>query len=308
MKFVIIFLIAILSVPVIIFISLTIWAMRIVIYIFFKINISTAREESPEIEGEKIKFASKDGIPITGYFVYGKENKGETIIFCHEVGAGWGSWHKYAYFLPPAGYNVLTFDFRGHGNSGNKNGYSPNQWVTNFEMYDIAGAMDYLRTRSDVDMNKIGLIGISRGSGIGICAAKKTGLIKAIVADSCFATSETLNDYITKWVSIFLPIKKIPLFLNRFLTGISLFCAQLILKERLPSIGKALRKMNDVPVFFIHGEKDNYISVHQAKRLYEMARSPKLFWVIPKARHNESVLIEPIEYKNKVTEFFKKYI
>jgi len=308
MNVIIIILISILSICLALFVGLTIWAMRIVIDIFFKINISTSREESPDCTGEKIQFMSRDGIPIAGYFIYGKENKGETIIFCHEVGAGWGSWYKYASFLPCAGYNILAFDFRGHGESGNKNGYSPNQWVTNFELYDILGAIDYLKTRPDVNINKIGLIGISRGSGIGICAAKKTGLIKAIVADSCFATEETLNDYITKWVSIFLPIKRIPLSLNRFLTKISLVCAQIILKERLPSIEKSLRKMNSVPIFFIHGEKDNYISAKQAKRLYEMAGSEKFLWITPKARHNESVLVEPSEYRQKVTNFFKKYM
>lgn len=283
--------------------------LRLIIGIFLKISVTTAREESPPVQGESVSFRTKDGVEIHGFFIYGKENKkGPTVIFCHEVGAGWGSWYKYASFLPEAGYNVLAFDFRGHGLSQSHNGYLPNQWISTYEINDLLAALQYLATRKDVDKNKIGLFGISRGGGVAISCTLLCNSIKAIVVDSSYSTYETIFDYICRWVSIYLPVQKIPAWLNHLLTTISLFLAQFTVKHKLPRMEKNLKRNKGIPIFFIHGERDNYISVNQAKRLYAMAHEPKVIWTIPQARHNEAVLIEPKQYREKITSFFNTYL
>lgn len=282
---------------------------RLVAHVFLGIAVSAPREESPDnIAGEDVFFASSDGLKLHGFFVPGKNTSGRTIVFCHEVGAGWGSWYKYAHFLPEAGFNVFSFDSRGYGASEKQDHYKTNQWITNYDIYDLEGAITSLNNRPEVDMKRLGLFGISRGGGTAICTAAKIGNFKAIATDSIFSTYETLIDYIHRWASVYFPVKNISPIANKFLTTVSLIYIQFKLRHKLPRVEKYLNKIASVPLFFIHGEQDNHISIDQAKRLYRMAKDPKKFWAVKKARHNEAVLVEPEEYSKNLISFFNDYL
>ncbi|MDX9703803.1 MAG: alpha/beta fold hydrolase [Candidatus Auribacterota bacterium] len=302
------FLIGILFVLIFLTVVLYLLVVRLVAKIFLNIAITTARESSPEFPGEHVSFKTRDGLTLEGYFINGKRSRGKTVVFCHEVGAGWGSWHKYASFLPGAGYNLFSFDFRGHGATAGTNGYSPNQWISPYEIEDIIGAVEYLRARPEVDKNNISFFGISRGAGAAVCAAYEIKGIRAIIADSAFSTYETLIDYILRWTSIYLPFKRLPHWLNYMLAVHGMWLASFKIGHALPRMEKYLRKLDSVPVFFIHGDRDNYIPPDQAKRLYNMALEPKKLWIIAKARHNESVLVKPEQYREQILSFLNTYM
>ncbi len=58
--------------------------------------------------------------------------------------------------LNEAGFNILMFDFRAHGESGGE--------YTTFglrELLDLLGALDYLLNRTDVSSERIGVLGFS---------------------------------------------------------------------------------------------------------------------------------------------------
>ena len=38
------------------------------------------------------------------------------------------------------------------------------------------------------------------------------------------------------------------------------------------------------------------------------AREPKEFWLVPGAKHNQSVMVEPIEYVGRTIDFFDCYL
>ena len=281
----------------------------IVVKIFMGIHITTVRDEDPDIDAENVEFTTSDNMVLHGVFIKGQKSAGKTIVFCHEAGAGRGSWFKYASYLPEAGYNVFTFDFRGHGNSATSNGYKPNQWISTYELRDLTAAIRYLKNRNDVDSDNIGLFGISRGGGVAVCvAANMQDNISAIVCDSAFSTYETMIDYIIRWTSIFLNCKKLPSFVNHMLARSALITSRIIVRHDLPRMEKYLRKFESVPIFFIHGERDNYIPVDQSRRLHKIAKKPKELWNVHKARHNEGVLVQPQLYKEKVLNFLEKYM
>ena len=301
MMIILYFILIALLVTVLVFVAIV---LRLIVKIFMQIAITANREESPPVDGEEVTFTTRDGCQLHGYFIFGENSCGKTILFCHEVGAGWGSWHKYASFLPKAGYNILSFDFRGHGLSKLTNGYKPTPWLTKYEYNDICAALEYLSNREDVAKDKIGSFGVSRGGNTAIYCAQKTGLLRAIAVDSSFSTYETMYAYIEKWAPIYIPFK-ISSAVIHFLTRIGIFFSQIAFRSRLPRIAKLLKHLH-IPIFFIHGERDNYISVNQARQLYERANEPKELWTIPKARHNESVLVNPEGYEKRITAFFKK--
>jgi uncharacterized protein len=143
---------------------------------------------------EPVAFPASDGVGIKGWFVPAEgEGPKPTIVFVH----GW-MWNRLGNvagraplddrdvdFLPAtkalhdAGYSVLLYDIRKHGESESGKGllsFGP------LEKYDFIGAVNYLRTRDDVDGERIGSLGISMGGTIALYGAPECQPIKSILA------------------------------------------------------------------------------------------------------------------------------
>jgi hypothetical protein len=63
-----------------------------------------------------------------------------------------------------------------------------------------------------------------------------------------------------------------------------------------------------MPMLFIHGERDTYIPLEQAQVLYRLARGPKSLWVVPGARHNQSIHQQPESYERRLVAFFDEHL
>jgi pimeloyl-ACP methyl ester carboxylesterase len=70
-------------------------------------------------KGSPVKFETKDGVTLQGTFYPGKDSDQPTVLMLHKLksDSSQGSWTEFAKRLNQAGYSVLTFDFRGHGES-----------------------------------------------------------------------------------------------------------------------------------------------------------------------------------------------
>lgn len=62
------------------------------------------------------------------------------------------------------------------------------------------------------------------------------------------------------------------------------------------------------PMFFIHGDKDDYVPTRMVYSLYDAKPEPKELWIVPDAEHAASYRIHLKEYTLKVKEFVNKYI
>ena len=62
------------------------------------------------------------------------------------------------------------------------------------------------------------------------------------------------------------------------------------------------------PMFFIHGDKDDYVPTWMIYPLYDAKSEPKELWIVPGAEHAASYRILPQEYTLKVKDFVGKYI
>jgi dipeptidyl aminopeptidase/acylaminoacyl peptidase len=90
-----------------------------------------------------------------------------------------------AVLLTTKGYSAMLFDLRNHGwSDGNLStlGY--------YEAEDVQGAVTYLRSRPEVNPERIGLIGHSMGGVAVLRAAVHLPRVKVVVAESAFASSE----------------------------------------------------------------------------------------------------------------------
>jgi pimeloyl-ACP methyl ester carboxylesterase len=150
---------------------------------------------SAGLQAEEVAFPSDDGVRLRGWFIHRDEDDGTpapAIIFVH----GW-PWNRLGNlaglsvlpdrnvdFLEPAralaraGFHVLLFDLRNHGQSDAA-------WPVTFgvhEARDFVGAVALLRKRNDVDRGRIGAIGYSMGGNTIIYGIPRCQPIRAAIA------------------------------------------------------------------------------------------------------------------------------
>lgn len=62
-----------------------------------------------------------------------------------------------------------------------------------------------------------------------------------------------------------------------------------------------------LPMFFIHGDEDDYVPTWMVYKLYQAKPEPKELWIVPKTDHAHSYLFHTEEYTEKVKAFVDKY-
>jgi len=251
-------------------------------------------------------------VKLRGVFAAAPNSGGRTIIFCHEYGSNLNSAARYQDFLLSAGFNVFAFDFRGHGQSATSNGYVPKQWLTTFEVADLEAAVRHIQGRPDVDPGRIGLFGLSMGACSCLCVGGRHEGIKAVVAEGTFATRQILIEGMKRWISIYAIFPVIhpwlPEWFFTWLCRVAMRRAEKQLRCRFVAVEEHIARLSPKPLYMIHGEKDSYVSVAHAQRIFDAAKEPKEFWVVPSARHNEGVRMAGEEYERRVTEFFHRHL
>ena len=131
---------------------------------------------------EQIEFQSRDeDTTLRGVFLKHDAPLG-TVIVCHGVGANHSDMEVIHQVLYESGFQVFTFDFRGHGLSdGHTITYGLN------ERSDILGAYNACLSRNDVDPDRLYALGVSMGGASLTLALPDMPEVKAAVLDSAFA-------------------------------------------------------------------------------------------------------------------------
>ncbi len=266
--------------------------------------------------GETVGFTAYDGLRLSGMIIRANPlvPRRGMIVFAHEFCSDMYSCARYCRPFQQAGYDVFTFDFRGHGQSDNNPDYSPRQWVSNREIDDMRGAVACVARWLEEHgyERKIGLFGISRGACAGILAALENPDIRAIVSDGAFSTDRTIEYFMKRWAYIFAKVRFVyanhPPAFWRFLRWSMMHFARREFRCKFPSVRKAIQRMTPRPMLFIHGEKDSYLPVEQSRLLYALAGQPKHFWIAPGARHNQAVMLHPELYTRLTVGFFDRHL
>jgi alpha-beta hydrolase superfamily lysophospholipase len=243
---------------------------------------------------EEVAFQSRDGLTLRGWFIPAEEPRG-TIVFCHGHGGSMDPDIEYAPVFHENGYNVLMFDFRGHGRSEGQRvsmGYH--------ERLDLLGAVDYLRSRG---IDRVGVLGFSMGGAVAISTAPQSEAIRAVVSDGAFAR---LGNAITNGAK------------ERGLPGwVAALMSPLIICFASLRLGAWLLKADPIrwvdkiaprALLIIHGGLDPYVSLAEVQELYAKAGEPKELWVVPEAGHRQVDRQCPDEYRARLLAFFDKWL
>ncbi len=293
-------------------------------YIRIMINVLDDQASNPDngndssrLEGETVSFRAADGHRLEGAILsdrsLGEEPAG-MVVFAHELGSDRTSCLRYCRGLLEAGYDVFTFDFRNHGASPSEVGYRPRQWPSDRERADMLGAIAFVGSYLELEgrPGDIGVFGVSRGGGAAILASVGIDAVKAIVTDGAFSSDTALEYLMRRFATTFARIRVVaenhpPLFW-RFLRWLLFREFTRRFKLRFPSVRKAMVRIGPKPILLIHGEKDSYVPVAQSQALYDLARGPRHLWIVPGAKHNQSVLLQSAEYGRRIAHFFDQYL
>lgn len=252
----------------------------------FKITSSVTPKDY-NIPFEAITFKTKDNILISGWFIKNTNPHAKTIILMHGYPADKGNILPTTLFLHKT-YNLFYFDFRYLGESGGH--YST---LGKNEIMDLLAAIQYLHTRN---INEIGVWGFSLGGAVALMTAPLAPEIKAIVAESSYASLGLMvYDYYP------IPLLKYPL------GELTRIWAWLFLRLDIRTVSPLLAAEKiQIPVLLIHSKKDRVIPFKNALLLQKALSGNPHTKVIfmENEQHGEHFL----NYDASVEAFYDKYI
>ena len=248
---------------------------------------------------ENVSFPAGDDPNLTlqaWYFPPSLDKNGATIIFVHGFQAETSWLLSQARFMIDEGYGALLLDLR---NSGESNGDTT--YFGEKEWHDVEGAVNYLSTHPEANMDKLGIIGRSMGGGVVIRARAELQVFKFVIAQSTFTSvPELVNEVVPLSTGLpAFPFAPLIVFFGKQQTGIDV--------NAVNSVNE-LQRFNNTPVLIMHGTEDDWIPFTQGQALYEAAKQPKLFYAIEGAPHFPVLESDPEGIKNVLLDFVHKYL
>lgn len=244
---------------------------------------------------EDVQFYSTiDNIPLKGWYIDSPGDKVILVMHGRNNNRAGGALPSIMKGLYEHGYDALAFDFRAHGESGGDR-YSLGLQETR----DVDAALQYLKGRG---VTEVGGLGFSMGAATELLAAPDHPEMKVLVSDSSFASLPALLDKELPKASG-LPAFFNPgiLFMGKLLYGLDLSATKPV---------QSIPRLNDRPLFLIHGIDDALVPVSQAYELQKAAENnPKLeFWVVEGAGHTGNYDADPQQYMQRLLAFYDEYL
>ncbi|MBX9655071.1 alpha/beta hydrolase [bacterium] len=263
----------------------------------------------PVADAVSLELRTADGRNVAGSYLNhtGGVRRG-VILFFHEYGATRWMADPYVGYLRPLGFDVLTIDFCGSGESPAVKGYESFQWPTQHELSDAKAALAYVKSRDDLTNVPIGVFGVSKGGGVAIALAAEDAAIRGIVTDGAFPVHRMIIHFSMQFIEIFSTSQWIYRYLPRWYYAmvVELAIKRIERKKHVHylSIERAMKVISGRPILMINGQKDNYIKSDLIAELLAGISEPKELWIVPKAKHNRCLEREGENYRKKVSEFF----
>jgi fermentation-respiration switch protein FrsA (DUF1100 family) len=244
------------------------------------------------LDYEDVGFRSADGIDLKGWFIPGKrtvsgDGQDRVIILTHPM-----TFNRHGFLarnqgllplfktdvdllttaaaLNQAGYAVLMFDFRNHGESG-----SGMSGVGLNEYQDIVGAMDYVHNRPDLNSPQIGFVSFCMGANSTIVAMSKAKArfekVRFLIAIQPVSAEVFVRCYMK---DVYTPLS---LYLIPIVNTLCQWRGGYALKEMSPL---AYARDVEVPTLYVQAKADPWTELSDIESFYEAAAGPKELWLL----------------------------
>lgn len=206
---------------------------------------------------ETATVTTQDGLNISGWFIPVPQDvtpNGKTILMFHGNAGHYGYRYEYARILNAAGYNFLIAGYRGYG--GNTGDPSEQGFYIDGHAY-----IEWLRTKKGIYTSDLVILGESIGSGTATQMAVDYDVYALVLLAPFTSLLERAKEQY-----FFVPVEH-------------------LLKDKFDNA----QKMPQVsaPVLIVHGQKDQVIPVGHGKKLYDLAKEPKVLKTYAQANHND---------------------
>jgi uncharacterized protein len=244
---------------------------------------------------QNVSFSSiEDNYTLRGWFMPAASQK--AIIMVHGRGSNRADRQvytlRYAADLHRAGYNVLTFDLRGHGQSDG--------WFISFGQYeqrDVLGAWEYMKSRGFA-AQRMGIWGWSMGASTTLLAmdSPQGNDMQVAVLDSGYADLKSqLESNLSGASGLLVPGLEVA---GQATLGVTVHDVR-------PQ--EALRHLQDRQLFLIHSANDSMVPSWNLPVLTRAGGANVVqTWMIPDADHAMGYRSRPTEYAAQTIAFFER--
>ncbi len=222
---------------------------------------------------DDVFFTTDDGVRLNGWFV---PYQGSKIILLWFHGNAGNISHRVENIKllhQRVNVNVFIFDYRGYGRSEGR--------VSEEGTYgDASAALEYLRSRGDVDPKGIIFFGRSLGAAVAADLAAREDCL-ALILESPFISIREM----ARAAFPLLPIGP-------------------LLRTRYDVAGKIVKVR--APLLVLHGDRDEVVPYEQGKKVFAAAPGPKEFYTIRGAHHNDTYIVGGEAYFTALKNFIER--
>ena len=228
--------------------------------------------ETPDSAGLTFKDIfpeTEDGLRLHGWYLPCPGAQ-KTLMIFHGNAGNIGHRVEWLAMLKSLALNIMIVDYRGYGRSGGQP----------FEkgLYrDASAAYGWWKREGSEGGQKLILLGESLGGAVAVDLAARAH-VDGIILQSTFTSAWDMAKTV------------LPMGLVQPLLGVHYDSQLKISKVACPKL-------------FIHGTRDDIVPLRLGKRLYDAACSPKRFFEIEGAGHNDLILVGGAAYLDKIAAF-----
>lgn len=227
---------------------------------FFQPNSRTYKASFAEgVNPRPLWIQSFDGSPLSAWYFStpAKKPKGLVVQF-HGNGDSMMLSYQYLYWMVDEGYDLITFDYRGYGNS-------PGSPSIHEVFHDGLSFLQYSNKLAKEKNLKMIAMGQSLGGSILLRALEEyhPSELAAIVVEGSFAGYREISRDKIGYFALTRPFK---------------FMASFLVSDMYSPGGDQLRKLPNVPKFVMHAQKDLTVLYHHGEELFAGMSEPKYFW------------------------------
>lgn len=223
---------------------------------------------------EDVWFPAADGTKLFGWYV---ESAGTpaVLLWCHGNAGNIINRLDNLRELYHLGLSVFLFDYRGYGRSQGR--------PSEDGLYqDALGAYAHVTGTRRIRSERLVLFGRSLGAAVaGEVASQRPAA--GLILESSFPSVEAL----AKFHYFGLPAHW-------------LLAARFNLADRLKHVS--------VPVLVIHGDQDEIVPIQLGRQVFEAAKDPKAFYLVPGADHNNLYQVGGRPYFQRLKQFVEEVI
>jgi pimeloyl-ACP methyl ester carboxylesterase len=247
-------------------------------YVYTHLGETTSNPELG-MPSERVTFPTEDGPELAATYVP-STNRAAVIVFPGATRVA------EAEMIARHGYGVLLVEPRGQGSSEG----DIVRWAGD---RDLHAAVAYLRSRPDVDDDRIGAIGFSIGGEILIEAAAQRDGIRAVVSEGA---GERVGEVDTSGVERILLAAPMAV-MTASMTVFQNHGPPLPIVDRIGLIAPR-------PIFLIYADPGQGGESVRQPKYHAAAGKPKEIWRVPGAGHTGGLEAQPEEYERRVVAFF----